>query len=485
VPDPTDQRRVLRFGVFEVDVRSGELRKQGVRLRLQGRPFELLAALLDRPGELVTREELRRRLWPAETFVDFDHGLNNAVNRIREALGDRAGSPRFIETLPRRGYRFIAPVEDLPSAPAPSSDARPRPARRRGAGLWAAAALLVVAGASAALLLNGALGPSAPVATGTPDSPAYQAYLKGRYHQRKPDPASWRQARQFFEDAVRLDAAFARGHAALAATLNQLGASGVMPPGEALPQAHAAAERALALDPRLAEALLALGTAKLRMDWDWPGAERAYREAIASEPDLSSAHHNYALLLAARGRWDESLAAIARARDLNPLDVAVHADAGRVLYLARRYDEAIAQLTSTLEFEPRHPAALKLLSDAYLRKGMRREAAGVFARWLEAVGVREDERSVAARLLAEGGTPRLARRNLTNPAGKRLDAFGVPMKVALSHAAIGHRDRALDWLERAYGQKDPRLIFLNVDPDFDPLRGEARFQRLLRHVGLS
>lgn len=155
-----------------------------------------------------------------------------------------------------------------------------------------------------------------------------------------------------------------------------------------------------------------------------------------------------------------------------------------MLYLARRYDDAIAVLTSTLDFEPRHPVALKILSDAYLRKGMRREAAGAFARWLEAVGAADDERAIAARLLAEGGRPRLARRNLTNPAGKRLDAFGVPLKVALSHAAVGDRDQALDWLERAYGQKDPRLIFLSVNPDFDPLRGDARFERLLRNVGL-
>src|SRR5204863_2331535 len=100
----------LRFGVFEVDLRAGELRKHGVRLRLQEQPFQLLAMLLERPGEIVTREELRNRLWTAETFVDFDHGVNKAVNRIRDALGDSATSPRFVETVARRGYRFIADV---------------------------------------------------------------------------------------------------------------------------------------------------------------------------------------------------------------------------------------------------------------------------------------------------------------------------------------------------------------------------------------
>ena len=97
----------LRFGVFELDLRSGELRKHGLRVRLQEQPFRLLEMLLERPGEVVTREELQKRLWPADTFVDFDHGLNKAINKIREALGDSAESPRFVETVSRRGYRFL------------------------------------------------------------------------------------------------------------------------------------------------------------------------------------------------------------------------------------------------------------------------------------------------------------------------------------------------------------------------------------------
>src|SRR5712691_8309059 len=101
---------IRRFGVFEVDVRAGELRKQGVRIKLQEQPFHVLAVLLERPGEVVTREELRNQNWPADTFVDFDNSLNTAINKLREALGDSADNPRFIETLPRRGYRFIAPV---------------------------------------------------------------------------------------------------------------------------------------------------------------------------------------------------------------------------------------------------------------------------------------------------------------------------------------------------------------------------------------
>jgi cholera toxin transcriptional activator len=108
---PQNQSRLARFGVFELDLSAGELRKNGVKQRLQGQPFQVLALLLERAGEVVTREELQQKLWPSDTFVDFDHSLNTAINKVREALGDSASSPRYVETLARRGYRFIAPVQ--------------------------------------------------------------------------------------------------------------------------------------------------------------------------------------------------------------------------------------------------------------------------------------------------------------------------------------------------------------------------------------
>src|SRR5258707_5458653 len=111
--DP-DQPRIIRFGSFEVDKRTGELRKKGSLVKLQQQPLQILLALLQRRGDIVTREELRRQLWPEDTFVDFDHGLNAAVKRLRDALGESADSPVFIETLARRGYRFTVPIESPP-----------------------------------------------------------------------------------------------------------------------------------------------------------------------------------------------------------------------------------------------------------------------------------------------------------------------------------------------------------------------------------
>src|SRR5262249_23795600 len=141
--ESTAPTRIVRFGTFEVDLSRRELRKSGVRIKLHGQPFEVLAMLLERPGETVPREVAQQRLWPTDTFVDFDHGVNTAINRLREALGDSAENPRFIETLPKRGYRFIAPIEvpaaivaavpaqvvTVPASPVPVIPDPPQPAK--------------------------------------------------------------------------------------------------------------------------------------------------------------------------------------------------------------------------------------------------------------------------------------------------------------------------------------------------------------------
>jgi cholera toxin transcriptional activator len=127
-PQTNPAHKVIRFGVFEVNLAAGELRKSGMRIRLQEQPFQVLAYLLERPGEVVTRDDLRQKLWPADTFVDFDHSLNTAVNKVREALGDSASSPRYLETVARRGYRFLARAEFVQSA---REDATKEPANNR------------------------------------------------------------------------------------------------------------------------------------------------------------------------------------------------------------------------------------------------------------------------------------------------------------------------------------------------------------------
>jgi Tol biopolymer transport system component/DNA-binding winged helix-turn-helix (wHTH) protein len=150
--------RMVQFGVFEVDLRAGELRRNGSRVRLQEQPFQILALLLERPGEVVTRDQLRTRLWPADTFVDFDHSLNAAVRRLRDALGDSAENPRFVETVARRGYRFLAPVDGATPAVASSAPVTPKPAHDWR--LAAAAGILLLAGIGVGLFVGRRAPPS-------------------------------------------------------------------------------------------------------------------------------------------------------------------------------------------------------------------------------------------------------------------------------------------------------------------------------------
>jgi len=133
---------VVRFGVYEIDPQAGELRRNGVKIKLQEQPFQLLTILLERPGEVISREEMQRRLWPADTFVDFDHSLNAAVKRLRDALRDSADNPRFVETLSRRGYRFVAPVAGA-VAIGQKAQTTPQP-RPLDIARWVAGAVLLV-----------------------------------------------------------------------------------------------------------------------------------------------------------------------------------------------------------------------------------------------------------------------------------------------------------------------------------------------------
>src|SRR5580700_2261262 len=141
-------RTLIRFASYELDLQTGLLRKDGIRIRCQEQPLQVLAALAERPGELVTREELRRRVWPKDTFVDFDHALNTAIKKIRAALNDDADAPRYIETVPRRGYRFLATVEPEPTSPPLVVPPVPVPARNnrlRSVGGIAVALLVILA----------------------------------------------------------------------------------------------------------------------------------------------------------------------------------------------------------------------------------------------------------------------------------------------------------------------------------------------------
>ncbi len=233
--------QILSFGPFEFDRQSGELRKHGMRVRLADQPRTVLELLLDRHGEIVTREEIRQRLWAADTFVDFDAGLSSVVRKLRDALGESADHPRYIETVPRRGYRFIATTATLTAAARrPSGGAATPPPKRA---VWIAAAIAMSIGALV----------FAEIESRPRISPeANDAFLKGVAAAGRESVPGFRTAVAYFEQATRKEPAFALAYARLAEAQLQLGYAGQFAPRDIVPRADLAARKALALDDSIA-----------------------------------------------------------------------------------------------------------------------------------------------------------------------------------------------------------------------------------------
>jgi DNA-binding winged helix-turn-helix (wHTH) protein/tetratricopeptide (TPR) repeat protein len=483
---------VIRFGPFELALETGELRRDGAPVKLQPQPATVLALLATRPGELVTREEIQQRVWSGETFVDFEHGVNFCIKEIRAALGDSARAPHYVETLPRRGYRFVAPVEaavEPASAGAgpeagepvpPDASPRPAPASRRAAMLVLGGVLRAV-GAVAVPWLRSAARPPA----GAPDPAAHEAYLMGRYLWNKGTSDDVARSLEHFDRATRLDPQYAMAYVGLADSYRLLAMHGGRPVREDSERAKAAALRALELDPRLAEARVSLGSILFRYEWDWAGAERELRRAVAERPDYGLGRHDYAWFLVAVGRFDEALVEIRAARDLDPLSPVANADVGWVFLRARRYDEAIAEIERTLELEPGFGSAYACLELAYVYKGMYAEARDVARRHLEHSGAEADVLAAVGDGDPAEGLRRARRWQLERRLATARERPVKPYPFAALYAALGERDRAFEWLDRAYEERDPMLASVNVDPAFDGLRADARFADLLRRIGLG
>lgn len=439
----------FRFGPFEFDERSGELRRDGHRLRLPRQSSLMLRLLVERPGAVVTREELRAALWPDGTHVDYDHGLNNAAARLRRALGDPAHAARFIETLPRVGYRVIAPVTGVHPAEVPAT------ARTPHAGWLVAAGLIVFA---AGLGLG---------AVFTPFGPDGEAPGQVSFRAAATDVAA--EARELAERSLI--------HARLVL-------DGDLPADLVYAAAQDAATRALSLDPTLADAHVAAGYAAMWGRWDWTTAGRFFERALALDAASARAHQARAIWLAARGRIAEGRASIDRALALEPASPGIARDAATLALAARDPASAIAMLHGRLAVDPDDGRAHGQMAQALATLGRNEEAADHFRRFLVLIGISEEHARNDTRVLAEQGLEGLIRRNLSRPSGKPLDRHGVPFKLAADHALVGDDEAALGWLDRAIDQRDSRLLLLAVNPRFEALRDDPRFLRLLARVGL-
>jgi TolB-like protein/DNA-binding winged helix-turn-helix (wHTH) protein/Tfp pilus assembly protein PilF len=635
--EPLRPTSVLRFGTYEVSLQSGEVRKAGLRIRVQQQPMKLLEILLERPGEVVTREELCSRVWPNENFGDFDLALNIAIGKLRNALGDSAENPRFIETLPKRGYRFIADVsivdgELRPKRPGSASgdltEAEPAdttlvvaPTRQLWPGLriivavalalslpilafWlfhsreptptgiqslavlplenlsgdaaqdyfadgmtdelitdlAQISALRVISRTSVMVYKGARKPLPQIAhelnvdavvegtvlrSGdqvritaqlidastdkhlwsqsyegelrdtlalqkrvagaiadqirinlTPQEQAalkslkvvnpeaYESYLKGRYFWNKRTSDGLKVALAYFKQAVEEDPKYTQAYSGLADTYALLGdwQYAVMTPKEAFPQAKAAAIKALELDNTLGEAHNSLAFVLDGFDWDLDAGGIEFRRAIELNPGYATAHHWYAWHLSLLGRYDEAIAEMRKAENLDPLSLIINADLAELLVLAHSYDESIRQSRKTIEMDPNFALAHNQLGQAYLQKHMYDQAIAELQRAVRLSGGSPTSIANLARAYVASGKRSEAMKLLSDLKKRSNSNYSNAAEIAMIYASLGDVDQAMNWLEKAYDERFNPGVLLR--PGFDPLRSDTRFQNLVRRIGL-
>jgi DNA-binding winged helix-turn-helix (wHTH) protein/Flp pilus assembly protein TadD len=483
--------RKVVFGPFEYEEPSGELRKYGTRIRLQGQPLQILIVLLGKAGHTISREEFQQSLWHGSTFVDFEHGLNAAVNRLRQALGDSADQPRYIETLSGRGYRFIAPIKyvspgTMPPASAaklandpgevlstvPNSTLPARPSKR-----WAVI-LCVLAFAIPALVACG-LWLHHWVRQ---QAEFYRLEVQGTFFVSKWTEAEVRKGIEYYNRAIALNPGSASAHVGLATGWSFL-SDLHSPPHEAMPRAKAAALEAVRLDDSLGEAHVALGVVKMQYDWDWAGAEREFRRAIALNPADGLAHRLYGWLLIALGRFDEAQAEIRRPLDADPLDDFNLMELGLSYYFARQYEQAVEQCRRAIGVDSTLYWSHMVLGWAHEQQGGFSAAIDEFS---EARRLRDNSQVTASLGHAYAASDRRADAQKVIAALQESSKrrYVSPYDVATIYAGLGDQEQTLLWLERAYDDRSGWLaLWVKVDPKFDALRSEPRFQNLLRRMG--
>ena len=611
----------VRFGAFEFDTRTGELYKYELKLKLQGQPVEVLALLLDRPGELVTREEIQKKLWPADTFIDFERGLNSAINRLREALSDSAESPRYIETLPRHGYRFVAAVQRTTPATLPPQI--PAATRRKWPLALGCVAFLLIAAASYLLwqqktgkavqpdrrvmlavlpfenlsgdpseelftdgitremtnwlgrldahrlgviaatsamkyknspkkiseighelgadyVLEGSvqkdggrvritteliavknqahlwaesydrdrsdvLFTQADIAravaqqirlTLTPqveqqlirarrvNPDAYLDYLRGQVEGQGFSVEAIAREQAYYEQALQKDPNFALAYAGLANCYLSYMITRRLPPGEAAQRTKEFVGKALELDENLGEAYGVLAYANWRYDWDVQAADRNFQRAFELSPNSRRVHAHHINYLAWRGQKAEALVEWALVRQLDPVRSDSEVHAGLIYYQTRDYGRMLEAMQNYVASNPRHWLGRNLLGVAFQGSGQTLLAIPEYQKAVEYSGNNSDSTASLAYAYARTGKRAEAEKILRDLLEQSRASYVSPYMIATIYAGLGNKDRAFEFLAKAYEERSTDLsYFLKSDLRMDTLRSDPRFQDLVSRMG--
>ncbi|HJU91416.1 MAG TPA: tetratricopeptide repeat protein [Pyrinomonadaceae bacterium] len=317
----------------------------------------------------------------------------------------------------------------------------------------------------------------------TANPQAYRLYLKGRYFWNKRTAAGLQKSLEYFEQAIASDPRFALAYAGLADAYALGVWQEALPQKGYIPKAKSTALRALEIDPNVGEAYASLGFVKFWYEWDFQGAESAFRRAIELSPNHATAHHWYGELLVLTGRPEEGLAQLRLAEEADPFSLIVQSDIGKMLFFTRRTDEAITQFKKTIEMDPTFPVAHLFLAMAYNQKGETDEAIATLEHEKSIPSSRAVFKFVRGFIYAQAGRRSEALRILQELQQPRPNRFVPAYGIALIHVGLGQTDQAFEWLERSRQDREPFLTYLKVDPNFESLRADPRFSDVLQRVG--
>jgi adenylate cyclase len=318
-----------------------------------------------------------------------------------------------------------------------------------------------------------------------PSANAHDLYLQGRFQWNLRSEPGLREAVKLFDQAVTKDRSFALAYCGIADAWSQIGWLEFSAPTEAFPKAREAAEKALVLDDHLAEAHASLGFVRFLYERDWEGARAELQRAIDLNPGYPVGHQFYADYLKALGRFDEAFAEMTRALELDPISMAVNTGFGHVLYLAREFDAAINQYRKALEIDPAFGPAHLWFGRPYLQKGMYKEAIAEIQKAVDSSGGSTISLAVLAHAYASAGNKSEARKILQDLLERSRTRYIPSYWVALIFVGLGDIDQSIAWLERAYEERSSWLVWIGVEPRFDPLRTDPRFVSLLRRMRLE
>jgi DNA-binding winged helix-turn-helix (wHTH) protein/Tfp pilus assembly protein PilF len=497
---------LVRFGVFEADLRASELRRNGVKVRLQDLPFRALTLLLTRPGEVITREEFRQTLWPPDVFVDFEQGISSAVMRLRDALGDSADNPIFVATIERRGYRWIGPIQRIESVSEESREtellkkpAMSVPVHRpsKSFSWWNLIFLLPVLAVLFALWIfrpgfrnAKANTKSASTSVRTLHQPANREaedfYLKGRFYWNKRTPESLNKAVDAFNQAIAHDPNYSDAYVGLADCDNLLREFAAISGSEAFFKAFAAAKKAVELDPQSSEAHASLAFVTFFGMWDATDAEREFRRAIELDPNNAKAHHWYATFLHTMNRHNQALTEIEIARKLTPDAPSILADKGALLWAAGHHEQALQLLKQLEAADPDFLSPHRYLRFAYLETGdypnyileFKKDAA------LTRDAAQSSVADAAAKGFAQGGERGLLEAELSQQRKFYKQGKLSPYWAAQTEARLGNPREAFKYLTICMQSHDDTMLNLSVDNSFASLHGDPTFEQLLTRIGL-